>query len=490
MTPTPLQLQEAAPARALVMGLPRSWLIVGAVIAGVVMLGVHVGVEEPLPWWIRLIGATPGLLAIAAIYLYVRRGDFATLPFLPFALLQIYFYWGFPTLTFSRVRQMPVSDDAVASGLTAILVMLVVMLAVYPLGKFLGALVRPGLERVTPSTIGPAIGLMVIPWSILVVMVHAGLDDWVPESLRYPVAIVGSPYPLLTLLIFRAEQRGRPVDRLYYLGLIAALAAGGLFRGMLDYVARPFLAAGALYLVVRRRLPLRLVLVLGVLLVILQPAKLAYRRAAWDESRRTQQGLEGAASKWGQALSDSWTQDQSQDNLELMATRLNELEIIAVTFDLCPNVIPFDRGQKWGYIPASLVPRFLWPGKPNFTDEFNDRFSVIFGFQSKMHVRESTAAFPLLSDGWWNYGWWGVVAVGVMLGVLLGLLQNAFSSSSWSVTSVALFFFTDLRPTEPVISQLGGLPQTLVAAIALSWLVWLVSLGFQRRAPTAARAPA
>ena len=54
-----------------------------------------------------------------------------------------------------------------------------------------------------------------------------------------------------------------------------------------------------------------------------------------------------------------------KDKLFFVAVRLNQGWLIAVTMDRVPSRHPFANGETiWQSVAASLVPRLLWPDKP------------------------------------------------------------------------------------------------------------------------------
>ena len=153
-----------------------------------------------------------------------------------------------------------------------------------------------------------------------------------------------------------------------------------------------------------------------------------------------------------------------------------------------PAAVPFARGASWPSAALSFVPRFLFPGKPSFTELYNDRFSVTFGFQTRESTSTSTAAFPLVADGYWNFGWAGVVFVALATGCVIGFFAGAFRARSWAVAALAVSSFVNLHATNCLPLQIIGVVQRVVGLAVVVWIAWAVSLAVQRTV-TALRRP-
>jgi hypothetical protein len=259
------------------------------------------------------------------------------------------------------------------------------------------------------------------------------------------------------------------------------LSLAGLLTGMMEAAIQPVLLATTLYVVLQRRIPWRFLAAGVLIVVVLNPAKRAYRDAAWEDTQSRQEhaakDVGVAARRWWKALQTTWASDQSDGatNTAGLASRLNELSINAVVVDRTAVALPFDRGQAWGYLPVSFVPRFLYPGKPNFTSVYNDRFSVTFGFQTLEETETSTGAFPLVSDGYWNWGWPGVVFATLVSGGLVGVFAGLFRARSWASTALAASTFAQLHANNAMALQVIGVAQHVAGLSILLWATWALS---------------
>lgn len=102
--------------------------------------------------------------------------------------------------------------------------------------------------------------------------------------------------------------------------------------------------------------------------------------------------------------SQSWWVRLAYSNVELFAMR------------------EYDRGHSGTTIwraPYTLIPRFLLPDKPIMTPGFE--FTYLIRGDQKI---ESSTGLGVFGEGYWHGGWWGVVAAGAMVGLLLAALYR------------------------------------------------------------------
>ena len=91
--------------------------------------------------------------------------------------------------------------------------------------------------------------------------------------------------------------------------------------------------------------------------------------------------------------------------------RLGHIVVLAYVVETTPATVPFWGGETYSFLLASVIPRFLWPDKPEagFGNEFGRRY----GF---LHPRnyDTTINVPWLAEFYMNFG-----TAGVMVGMAL-----------------------------------------------------------------------
>lgn len=439
---------------------------------------LHAAWPGALPVELRVLAALPGSVAALLWWRYLvalaRPGATRRFPFLAWAATQFYLYWGVGALTTPAADLGQAGPRGWAGAVVAACVVTAAVLVAYPAARALGGCAAPRLEALLPRSaprLGPGV---VLPWLALSAAAQADvLARLVPERALFLAQTLGNDAPLLAALAWRDLRDGGRSPWLW--ACAVALGLAGLLTGMMEAAIQPVLVAIVLELLLRRRLPWR-PLIAGVLLVVaVNPAKQRYREAAWGEGGARQEHAAAdpwlAAQRWGRAFEDAWTGSDGDRGAHAaaLASRLNELAINAAVLDRTPAAVPHDRGAAWGYLPGSFLPRVLDPDKPNYTRVFNDRFNVVFGFQSLQSTETSTGAFPLVADGYWNLGWPGVVLVALVSGALIGLYAGAFRPSSWAATAVGASLFSQLHVTSAMALQVIGVLQHVAGLAALLW---------------------
>jgi len=450
-------------------------------IAVLAVASLHLIIEGGVPWWQRALGSMSGMAMALFCGLYLAKSKFHRLPFLEFGLIQIYVFWGLPTLFADMTQRFPVHSRGITTGLFAVALFTAALVLFYPLGKWLGGKAQPIFNKFYPGEMGPGMDLIYWPWLALTMFGNTGLITRLPISLRHPFVALSTYFPLLGYTAI-LSQREKAKAFLFPLATVL-LALSGMISGRMRYVLLPILIAGVIFLVSKRRFPWRMTGILLFLFVLLQPAKLAYRSVAWggDEYRQSFD-VELTAARWYEAILTTWSPEEGvEDSQQSITTRLNLLAPIAIVFELVPGIIPHVGTSHWKLLLVSPIPRALYPDKPNFTEAINNHYSLTFGIQDEKHVGASTAAFPLVSDGYWCFGWPGVAFVAMVVGLMLGFNTRCFDLRNWTGLSFSLIMFAEMRPTSNLVGLLGGQFQRVTGLLLICWGIWFFSLGFMRK---------
>ncbi len=453
-------------------------------LAGAAVLLVHAAVPAALPIQLRLLAALPGAAACFLWWRYLAGREFERLPFLEYAITQVYLYWGLAAVTTRAEDLSSATPRAWAGAVVAGVVVAAAYLLAHPVSRRLGACAAGGLERLLPPTAPPLSTVVVLPWLAIAAAIHADVGAQVfPGSVYYAAQTLGDYAPLLAAIAWRDLRRGGRSVWLVVCTIILSLA--GMLTGMMEAAVQPVLLALTLYVALRRKVPWRLLAAGVLIVVVVNPAKHRYRELAWEdalsrqEQERTTKDPRIAAERWAKALRDTWGPGNARRAGQGggLASRLDELGLNARIIDSVPGAFPHDRGRSWGYVALSLVPRFLYPEKPDFTDVYNDRFAVTFGFQTREETETSTSAFPLVADGYWNFGWPGIVFVALACGVLIGLFAGLFRTTTWAMTAIGVSAFAQLHANSAMALQMMGVVQHVVGLSVVVWITWAISVG-------------
>jgi hypothetical protein len=428
---------------------------------------------------VRLLGVVPGVAFLIAVSRYVQS-DSKHLPFLEYALLQFYVYWGMGTLTYEHAWEHPVSRDSAQAAALGVALVSATAIITYPIGRLVGSHLEKWLMITLPPAQPDGIQILYLPWLAFACLVNAGaLQSAVPGSAEFALTVLGGYYPLLAYagILSVGSRRGGAV----LMGSAFALSIAGLATGMMEAAIRPLIVAGGLHMLLKRTVPWRLLVIAATVVLILNPAKHLYRDMAWGNDEGVSFDLRVA--QWATALTETWSSGGVVDSRGStgLASRLNEFTTIAIVMETVPAIIPFDNGTAWWEIPGATIPRVLNPDKVNATALFNNRFNITFGFQQPQDTETSTGWFPLVADGYWNFGWPGVAVVGCILGIILGVYSSVFSNRSWAVLSIGIGVLAEHHAHNFVATELLGILQRVMGIGFVCWVAFLVGRVLKRR---------
>jgi hypothetical protein len=93
-------------------------------------------------------------------------------------------------------------------------------------------------------------------------------------------------------------------------------------------------------------------------------------------------------------------------------------------------------GSSFEYLPIVWLPRIIYPSKPNLTDKARDFNFAVAGSDSS----QSTPGMP--SEGYWNYGWLGVVGLAAVSSMIFAIWSFytvvALQNGAWHLLLVIL----------------------------------------------------
>ena len=260
---------------------------------------------------------------------------------------------------------------------------------------------------------------------------------------------------------------------LSYLGSLLALiilAWCNLFLvGGLMYSAAALLG----YAVTSKRIPWVAVAMTFAVLAVLHAGKFETRDKYW--SRETS-GLKDPSiaqvpemmSDWVSNGLDALLSGNTRDSGDILE-RASLLQMVLLVQRETPDFVPFLSGETYRLLPRMLVPRFLEEDKTISQAGLN-LLSITYGLQRQEDTGNTTIGWGLVAEGYANFGLWGVIGIGAVLGATCGALTR-FSAGS-SANSLPMFLTIAatlaLMDVEADFSYLMvTLGQTVVATLLL-----------------------
>jgi hypothetical protein len=218
------------------------------------------------------------------------------------------------------------------------------------------------------------------------------------------------------------------------------------------------------------------------MLVIFNPAKLVYRRiTGYRTDQFSSISVSEAMNAWTESFQETWSGSAGSrtEALERTAERLNNLTVNAAVINSVPGRVSYAMGEPWLAIPYSLIPRAIWEQKPDMTEITNDRFNIIFGSTTERIASRSTNSYPAIADGYWNFGWIGIVMSGILGGMFWRVIRKIWVQNSRIRYVFAFSILMNSRAPVAVPNLIIGVVQTLLACIVVVRILELTSSVFR-----------
>lgn len=303
-----------------------------------------------------------------------------------------------------------------------------------------------------------------------------GFTDWIPNDLRLPLR--ATFFGLGTIALY-VDMRRWGAGRLgagekFALGFALTAQCILLTRELYLIVALSLLLVGALaYVSSSRRIPWIPVAILLPILGLLHSGKSAMRAVYWEGGQALPDlaELPSFFYTWAEA---GWENKASseQSGSTSLAGRLFEraslFHMLCFVVERTPEKEPFLSGESYIYVPAQLIPSFLWPDKPSSL-----KSNVLLAIHYKLVPDDGSArvsiAFGMISESYANFGYWGCAIMGAILGLFYRMVTAAATGApqfsavgllsillgAWSFQSEQIFatwFISLLQATAVVIA--------------------------------------
>jgi hypothetical protein len=418
-------------------------------------------------------------------YMNWRRGGREALPVFAMLAFMYWLYYAVPLFledhVFSTIYE-PVGHELTESTITLALLMALIGVCALWLG------IRTGIARLIVPRAQLSLELthskLNYVRAVLIVGSLLSLSN-MPSQLageggRQLVNIMVSVIPILAFaILFRNFIRGQSnvFDKVLILGFLVVRLVGGLASGWLGVSASILMICGAIYLMERRRVP-RWALVFVVLFTLFfQVGKDEFRKTYWDSGQGMQQEqgtrlervtfwTQNSFDKWNEALSDS-SGEAFRRALNPSVSRVSLLNQSANVVELTPSIVPYQYGWLYSYMAITWIPRFVWPDKPSVS-EANQYYQVAYGLTSEDDLGKVSISVGLLTEGFINFGWPGVIGIMFLAGIFFDFYQKTFlaKSSGALMTGIGVILLPQFLAVESQLAQyVGGIMQQVVVTL-------------------------
>jgi len=285
--------------------------------------------------------------------------------------------------------------------------------------------------------------------------------------------IAFSALPLAAFLWLVLVRRFRRLSQLDFLlaiaFLVTRLISGARFNASLGTIVVPLLLMGVADVSLKRKLPWGMIAVMACVIFFLQPGKGTIRQ----ELNRGEVGggLTDAMVRWAEVSASGWADVLAgraplDEQLSATSSRSSLLTMTGLILEKTPETVPYQLGASYPLLLKNLIPRVFWPEKPsvNFANQF---FQVEYGLTERHDLMSVSIACGFEAEGYMNFGWEGILGVGLLVGFALGIYEVAFFSvgSSLTVIAVGLAMLPGFLMIESqLVGYLGGILQLAFAA--------------------------
>jgi len=232
------------------------------------------------------------------------------------------------------------------------------------------------------------------------------------------------------------------------------------------------------YFLFTKKIPWTAITVCLVIATTLHSAKSGMRAKYWSNGLQptSLSDVPGIMTEWiGNGVNNMiFGAPDDQQNLADRASMLPNLLLVQQS---SPELIPFLNGETYANFWKMLIPRFLSPNK--ITSQTNlGILSIHYHLQVIEDTATTTLSWGLISEGYANFGIYGVVFAGLAFGALLGWLTHwsagapvislrgfiGLASMIVPITSVAYDF------SYMLLNLIQGIVAMVVVSLALSLL--------------------
>jgi len=227
--------------------------------------------------------------------------------------------------------------------------------------------------------------------------------------------------------------------------LLAALLLAG---NVLASWSSLFLVGGVMYLAActlgyvigTGRVPWKSLLLVFATVSVLQAGKSDMRDVNWYQGTNygDSTGLSeipGRFMEWAVrgleviALREQSLIDEEDIARQTILDRTSLIQIMLRAQRMAPDAVEFLEGETYALLPRILLPRFISPDKPPSQAGMN-LLNVHFGLLLEHEVQKTAVGWGLASEAYANFGYLGVVGMGLLVGLIARTLTQRSAVSS------------------------------------------------------------
>lgn len=198
-----------------------------------------------------------------------------------------------------------------------------------------------------------------------------------------------------------------------------------------------------------RSLPILPLVIMLPIAAVLHTGKPAMRAVYWTEeaARPTLTQLPAFFGEWVQFAFDAKANEEAELGMgSRIAERASLFHMLGYVMMRVPALDPYLDGETYMDIPAQIIPRIIWPGKPA-PHLSNVRLAIYFGFVTEENASRVSIAFGIPTEAYANFGLLGMGLIGALLGLvyktaaLMSANQPIFSAAGLTMIILTAWSF-------------------------------------------------
>jgi len=278
---------------------------------------------------------------------------------------------------------------------------------------------------------------------------------------QYVPGVTSHIFHLLSYLmfvgVFYCLYSNFPNKRIILVGVFGLMIVRSVSSGMFGELV--FMSVMALILVMLgnkasffKKLSLFAIGVFSIL--VLQSVKPEFRKLTWLGNSQENKG-EVFLDLVGKKLLNPTSMFSSESGLFAFYARFNEGQVISRVIQSVPARYPYANGETiYKSLAATVVPRFLWPDKPESGGAYN--FQRFLGVK----LRGYSIGISPFGEAWGNFGKVGGIAFMLFFGLLLNFFFNALLKIAVHTKSLILWcpylFFYSVQMETDIVTMLNS----------------------------------
>jgi hypothetical protein len=226
------------------------------------------------------------------------------------------------------------------------------------------------------------------------------------------------------------------------------------------------------YVITSKRIPWVLLVAAASVVMVLHAGKDEMRQKYWSP-RTTDLRADTTISKMPEMMVE-WVgaglrKINSDRKYESAIERASLLSLLMRVQHMTPDYVPYLDGASYALLPGMLVPRFLDPHK-TISGAAMIMLNIRYGFQTVAGTKTTAIGWGLIAEAIANFGYFGVVGIGILIGIVSGLFQR-WSIDTQVLSLPSLLAIVAMLQFVNIEADLANLITSLWQAIAITWVL-------------------